>query len=375
MDIVSKYINNSKINLFNIVKCLDNNIEYINNNLWENEIHDELLKKTIDRYYDKYYLNKNINYDKITKYININKKINYKLKNILLSIIDYYESINDTNLLKEKEEYILYLDILVYLGLRIYETDFKLIDEPKKIEKIINNIIDNFAKIRFKKEKDLKRLISNIKDIIKYNNYFNKNINNLIKENSYNKYIKINKKSNYYKVLYEYKINELKNFDIKDINIVNKELNIVEELNKISFDLLYFTNFKLLNNNKNYKLLFPITKNIFENNYDYFNNERNNKILDNIKFVIDYNEIEGDYNFINSIREKKVDLYIDVTKTFETNNYNLFMDIKNIIISEDFITNNEKYKEIWKDMNIDFIIKDIDNDILLEKDLLRKKEV
>jgi len=70
-----------------------------------------------------------------------------------------------------------------------------------------------------------------------------------------------------------------------------------------------------------------------------------------------------------------VDLYIDVTKTFETNNYNLFMDIKNIIISEDFITNNEKYKEIWKDMNIDFIIKDIDNDILLEKDLLRKKEV
>ena len=68
-------------------------------------------------------------------------------------------------------------------------------------------------------------------------------------------------------------------------------------------------------------------------------------------------------------------LYYEVDKSFETNNYNLFMDIKNIIIPEDFLTLNEKYREIWKDMNINFIIKNIDNNILLEKDLLRKKEV
>ena len=375
MDVITKYINKSKNNLINIVKHLENNIEYINNDLWDNYIDEEILSGIINIYYDKYYLANNINYEKINNYVNINNNINDKLKRILLSIIDYYESINELEIVKKKEENILYLDILIYLGLKIYDMNIKQIDEPKKIEKIINNVIDNFVKIRFRKEKDLNNLINNIKDNIIDNNYYINTINRLNRNNSYNKYLKINKNNNYYKVIYDYKINELNKYDIKDINIVNNELNIFDELCKISFDLLYFTNFKILNNNKKYKLLFPITKEGFINNFDYFISERNSRILDNIKFIIDYKEIEGDYNFINLIREKNIDLYIEVNNTFETNNYNLFMDVKNIVAPESFVSINEKYNEIWKDMGINFILKDIDNNIILEKDLLRKKEV
>lgn len=375
MDVITKYINKSKNNVINIVKHLENNIEYIDNDLWDNYISEEMLSEIINIYYDKYHLDNKINYDKINNCININNNINDKLKKILLSIIDYYESINELNIVKKKEENILYLDILIYLGLKIYDMNFKLIDEPKKIEKVINNVIDNFVKIRFRKEKDLNTLINNIKDNVIDNNYFNKTVNKLNRDNSFNKFIKINKKDNYYKTIYEYKIKEFNKYDIKDINIVNNELNMEEEINKISYDLLYFTNFKILSNNKKYKLLFPITKNGFVNNYDYFINERNSKLLEDIKFVVDYKEIENDYNFINFIREKNIDLYIEVNNTFETNNYNLFMEVKNIIAPESFISINDKYKEIWKDMGINFIIKDIDNDIMLEKDLLRKKEV
>jgi len=375
MDVIAKYINKLKSNLVNIVKNLENNIEYINNNLWENYIDEDLLTSIINIYYDKYYLNNNVDYEKINNYITINKKTNEKLKKILLSIIDYYESINALDVIKKNEENILYLDILIYLGLKIYDLNLKQIDEPKKIEKVINNIIDNFAKIRFRKEKNLTNLINNIKENIIDSNYFTNTMNKLTKDNSYNQYLKINKKENYYKVLYDYKINELKKYETKDINIVNNELKIEEEINKISYDILYFTNFKLLNKNIKYKFLFPVTKEGFLNNYDYYNSDRNKEILDNIKFIIDFKEIENDYNFINFIREKNIDLYIEVNKTFETNNYNLFMEVKNIVTIESFISTNEKYKEIWKDMDINFIIKDIDNNILLEKDLLRKKEV
>lgn len=375
MDVITKYINKSKNNLTNIVKHLENNIEYINNDLWDNYISEEILSGIINIYYDKYYLVSDINYEKINNYVNINNNINDRLKRILLSIIDYYESINELEVVKKKEENILYLDILIYLGLKIYDMNIKQIDEPKKIEKIINNVIDNFVKIRFRKEKDLNTLINNIKDNVIDNNYFNNTINRLNRSNSFNKYLKINKNHNYYKVIYDYKINELNKYDIKDINIVNNELNMDEEINKISYDLLYFTNFKILNSNKKYKLLFPITKEGFTNNFDYFISERNSRILDNIKFIIDYKEIEGDYNFINLIREKNIDLYIEVNNTFETNNYNLFMDVKNIVAPESFVSINEKYNEIWKDMEMNFILKDIDNNIMLEKDLLRKKEV
>ena len=375
MDVITKHINNSKKSLINIIKCLDNNIEFTNNKLWEQEINEELLNNIINIYYDKYYLNKNIDYTKINKYLNVNTNINTKLKKILLSIIDYYENINEIKLMKDNEETILYLDILIYIGLKLYESNFKNIDEPKKIEKAINNIIDNFAKIKFRREKDLNKLILNIKDNIINNNYFNKILDKLNKDNSYNKYIKINKDKNLYKVIYDYKIAELNKYDIKDINIVNNNIKINEEINKISFDLAYFTQYKLLNNNKKYELLFNITKECFNNNYDYYIKERNQNILENIKFIIDYKEIEGDYNFINLIRENNIDLYIEINKSFETNNYNLFMDIKNIVVPEDFLSINEKYMEIWKDMDINFIIKNLDNRIMSEKDLLRKKEV
>ena len=132
--------------------------------------------------------------------------------------------------------------------------------------------------------------------------------------------------------------------------------------------------FNLLNNNKNNNkiLLFPINKNIIKNNYDYFNNNRNKNILNNIKFLIDFKEIDKDFDFINLIRNINIDLYIDVKETKETNNYNLFMDVSNVIVLEDFLTVNEKYLEIWKDKNINFIIKDMERKIT-KKELESKR--
>ena len=149
-------------------------------------------------------------------------------------------------------------------------------------------------------------------------------------------------------------------------------MNIYESFSKISYDLCYYTVFKLLNEGKNKLILFPITKKTFENNLDYFIKNRNEHILKNIKFIIEYKELANDYNFINIIRDKEIDLYIDVSESFETNNYNMFMDVKNIIVNEDFLNINEKYKEIWKDMNVNFIIKNIENKIT-EKELLKGK--
>ena len=78
---------------------------------------------------------------------------------------------------------------------------------------------------------------------------------------------------------------------------------------------------------------------------------------DHKPMCISYKKLEHIYyEFINLMKYEGIDIYIEINNSKETNNYNMFMDISNIIVPEDFISINEKYVEIWKDMNINFII-------------------
>lgn len=373
-DIIDEYIDISKKHLNTILINLESNIEFLDNNLWKdsNEFKN-LVADIVNIYYDKYYLYNSNDFKIIDKYIKFNNKINRKLKTIILSIIEYFEKNQIENKIEKDEESILYLTILIYLSLILYEKDYNLIDTPKKIEKEINNVIDNFRDIRFKREKNLFDLINNIKDIIISNNNFNKLINKLNTKDSHNYFIKINNKLNLYKVIYEYDIKELNDYNELDINIVNNKINITNILNGISYDLAYFTVFKMLKNGINNILLFKISKEEILNDkiLDYMT-KRNKKINDNIKFLIDYEDIKNNYELVNKIKNKGIDIYIEINKVIETDNYNMFMDINNVIVPEEFLSLNEKYVEIWKDMNMNFIIKDL-KDKVEEKNLLIRK--
>ena len=371
---IDNYLNISKKNLNTILLSLENNIEFLDNELWNdtNEFYN-IITNVVNIYYDKYYLYVLNDYSKIDKYIKFNNKINRKIKNILLAIIDYYENTDDIVTLNTKESSILYLTILIYTSLILYNKDFNLISTPKQIEKVVNNIIDNFQSIRFKREKDLVKLIEDIKDIIINNNKYNNLINSMNKKDSHNMFIKINEDNELYKILYEYDIKELNNYNELDINIVNNKMNITSILSGISYDLAYVTSFKLLKEGIKKQLLFKVKKDdIIDKNIRDYMIKRNKIINDNIKFLVDYEDIKDDYDFINTIKEYNIDLYIEVNKVVDTNNYNMFMDIKKIIVPEEFLSTNEKYIEIWKDMNMEFIIKNYRNKID-EKHLLDGK--
>lgn len=371
---IDKYLNRSKKNLSTILINLETNIEFLDNGLWSSsDEFKELINKIINIYYDKYYLYDSNDFSTINKYIKFNNNINRKLKTILLAIIEYYENNNMKHIIVEQESSILYLDILIYLGITLYNTNFYLIDDSKKIEKVINNILDNFQSIRFKRTKDLVLLISNIKDIVLENNKFMNIIDNLNSDISHNYFIKINKKDKYYKVIYEYNIESLNEFDERDINIVNNKMKIGNMFTGISYDLLYYNVFKLLSDGILNNFLFKVRKEDLMNN-DTLNylTRRNNIVNKHIKFLLDYDEIQGDYEFINLMKSKNIDIIIEVNKVFETDNYNMFMDIKNIVVDEEFLNTNEKYMEIWKDMNMNFIIKNLSNRLKL-KDLFNRK--
>ncbi len=371
---IDNYLNISKKNLNTILLSLENNIEFLDNELWNdtNEFNN-IITNVVNIYYDKYYLYVLNDYSKIDKYIKFNNKINRKIKNILLAIIDYYENTDDIVTLNTKESSILYLTILIYTSLILYNKDFNLISTPKQIEKVVNNIIDNFQSIRFKREKDLVKLIEDIKDIIINNNKYNNLINSMNKKDSHNMFIKINEANELYKILYEYDIKELNNYNELDISIVNNKMNITSILSGISYDLAYVTSFKLLKEGIKKQLLFKVKKDdIIDKNIRDYMIKRNKIINDNIKFLVDYEDIKDDYDFINTIKEYNIDLYIEVNKVVDTNNYNMFMDIKKIIVPEEFLSTNEKYIEIWKDMNMEFIIKNYRNKID-EKHLLGGK--
>ena len=144
---IDKYLNRSKKNLSTILINLETNIEFLDNGLWSSsDEFKELINKIINIYYDKCYLYDSNDFSIINKYIKFNNNINRKLKTILLAIIEYYENNNMKHIIVEQESSILYLDILIYLGITLYNTNFYLIDDSKKIEKVINNIIDNFKR-------------------------------------------------------------------------------------------------------------------------------------------------------------------------------------------------------------------------------------
>lgn len=373
-DIIDKYIISSKENLNIILINLENNIEFTNNNIWKNNTEfKDIIKSITNIYFEKYFLYCKNDFSKIDKFIKFNNKINRKLKTILLSIIDYYENNNILYKITNEEDTILYLTVLYYLSLKLYEENFNNVDNPKKMEKYINNIIDNFKDIKFKKEKDLVILIQNIKDILLKNSEFNNNINKLSTNDSHNTFIKINDNDNYYKVLYEYEIDKLNNYNELDINIVNNKINIFNILNGISYDLVYFTVFKLLKNGMNKKILFKITKEeILDDKILDYMIKRNNVVVNNIKFLVDYNDIKDNFDMVNKICDKNINIFVEVNDDIETNNYNMFMNLKNIIVPEEFLSKNEKYIEIWKDMNMNFIVKDLQNKIN-EKELLGRK--
>lgn len=373
-DIIDKYIESSKENLNIILLNLELNIVFSKNNVWNNnEEFKSFSKDIIDIYYDNYYLYDKNEFEKINKYIVFNNKINRKLKTILLSIINYYEKKDLLNKIKDQEETILFLTILIYTALNLYDKKLSDIDTPKKIEKVINNIIDNFVDIKFRPEKDLVSLINNIKDIVEKNNIFNKNLESLNNTNSYNSFIKINDKDEYYKVFYEYNIKELNNYDVKDLEIVDKELNIKNILYGISYDLCYFTAYKMLKIGKEDILLFNITKdNLMNEKTRKYMFNRNKLINKKIKFLLNYKDIENDYEFINMVKDNNIEIFIEINDKITTNNYNMFMGIKNIVVPEEFLTDNEKYLEIWKDMGINFIIKNLKNK-MEEKELLGRK--
>lgn len=373
-DIIDKYIESSKENLNIILLNLELNIVFSKNNVWNNnEEFKSFSKHIIDIYYDNYYLYDKNEFEKINKYIVFNNKINRKLKTILLSIINYYEKKDLLNKIKDQEETILFLTILIYTALNLYDKKLSDIDTPKKIEKVINNIIDNFVDIKFRPEKDLVSLINNIKDIVEKNNIFNKNLESLNNTNSYNSFIKINDKDEYYKVFYEYNIKELNNYDVKDLEIVDKELNIKNILYGISYDLCYFTAYKMLKIGKEDILLFNITKdNLMNEKTRKYMFNRNKLINKKIKFLLNYKDIENDYEFINMVKDNNIEIFIEINDKITTNNYNMFMGIKNIVVPEEFLTDNEKYLEIWKDMGINFIIKNLKNK-MEEKELLGRK--
>lgn len=373
-DIISNYIIASKNNIINIVDVLEDNIEFLENNLWSSkEEFKEIINNVISIYYDKYYLYTENNFEKIDNYIKFTNKINRKLKTILLSIIDYYESIDNTKIIEEKEGSILYLTILIYLSLILYNTNFNIINNPKGIEKVINNILDNFAKIRFKKNKDLDNIINKIKESVEKNNLFRKYIDNISTKESHNSYINLSKDSDYYKVLYEYDIDALDDYDGKDIRIVIDKLNIYKKFMVMTFDLCYFTVFKLLEQGLDYKFLIPVVKDkLDDETLDAMLAYGNEKVLKNIKLIIDYEEVQGNYEFVNHVRSKNIDLAIEVTKNFESDNYNMFLSVNTIVVEEEFLSLNDKYIEIWKDMEISFIVKDMSKKIS-EKELISNR--
>ena len=373
-DSIDLYLEYSIKNLPNIIISLEKNIEFQGQTLWTSESDfKELIKNIIEIYYNKYYLYIENDYSKLELYIKSSKKINNKLKNIMLSIIDYYEENNKTNIIEQNENGILYLTILIYISIILYNKELIKLDSEEKIKSIIDKVITKFSKINYRKNANLEVLINDIKDIVIKNNQFFRSINKVMTRKNKNSFINISKDSNYYKVMYEYDIDELDNYDGKDIKIVIKKLNIYDTLSFISFDLLYYTTFKLLANNSNKILLFPIKKELLnKNTLERIIGNKNKKVLNNIKFLIKYNEIKKDYDFVNFAINNDLKLCIDIEEEFESDNYNMFMDIKDVITPEGFLSLNDKYKEIWQDTEMNFIVKNMETK-LSERQLLKIK--
>lgn len=351
LNVIDKYVEKKKKDLFEYAKILAEIICIDDNKLWKNkEEFKSLAKAVIEKYASVYYFENNANRDNPIKYSNDN------INNVLKSIIEYYKTNNNMTVLRTNKNEVFLLSVIIctscYLDFACNVVDGDFIDTKNKFKYLLlylkkTNILKVYNNDKVTINELFEQIKKNIKEDEKAFGYFKDT-------DCMNKYYLYTGEPLYYKFDFKKTISGLEEYDTSLVLEVAKKYEA--KFLEISYELLTADILmELVSNRDMINYLVPVNsilkkkKNllkIFDNNYikGYM------KLLVNTKEEAEYNDL------LNDARKMGIKIIYEYDEV-DNVNADIFTYDMEIIVKQEFIDNNKENAYEWQKNNIKFVIK------------------
>ncbi len=351
LNVIDKYVEKKKKDLFEYAKILAEIICIDDNKLWKNkEEFKSLAKAVIEKYASIYYFENNANRDNPIKYSNDN------INNVLKSIIEYYKTNNNMTVLRTNKNEVFLLSVIIctscYLDFACNVVDGDFIDTKNKFKYLLlylkkTNILKVYNNDKVTINELFEQIKKNIKEDEKAFGYFKDT-------DCMNKYYLYTGEPLYYKFDFKKTISGLEEYDSSLVLEVAKKYEA--KFLEISYELLTADILmELVSNRDMINYLVPINsilkkkKNllkIFDNSYikGYI------KLLVNTKDEAEYNDL------LNDARKMGIKIIYEYDEV-DNVNADIFTYDMEIIVRQEFIDNNKENAYEWQKNNIKFVIK------------------
>lgn len=349
VSIINKYVEKKEKDLLEYAKILENLISVEDNKMWQNKREfTTYASEILGRYVNLYYFQNNKHRDNPIEYANDN--INFVLK----SLIDYIKEENKTSILSDLKNETFLLSVIIctscYVDIASNVIDGNIVDTKEKFKYLLNYL----AKTKILKIKDNKYIINDLFEEIKKNNSNDKKVLEAFDSDEYKLTFKmISNNPLYYEIVFDYEIPELKEFDQKLTQKVLKKYE--DKLCELKLTLIdYYILKELISNRDMPKYMVKINKSMKKLNISKFFHD--NYIKEFVSILIPYEE-EVDYQkIINNYRTNEVEVIYDYCDTANINS-TIFEDNTKYLVKKEFLINNLDNKNNFMKMNINFIVK------------------
>ena len=368
--VLDKYFSRKKSELFDYASKI---IQLFSYNL-ELDIpgKKQIIKKILNIYFNNYYKVENINYDLVSKYYKFDSETDNDFKLSIQSTIEYYET-NKLDVLTNNNQ-VIYLSYIVYFALLIERLRDAIAIIPDKInfiESIANKVNPGFNYIKNDKNKKcINELINNIKINIRDNKKLSDILDRTKNYNSYNEYITFNDEVSFYKIKYNYKLDEVKSYKENDvIKVMNRE-SVNNSLKLVSYELAQVLLLKCILYDQRLSIVLPVDKDFIskKSTITSFIKLLTSKYTCDYTIVLinssDYVKCEG----IDKIKSRGIKILIETDKMEEVKNIE-FDENMILIINNEFLI---KYRQDLESRNIKYIKKSTER-TYREKDLFFTK--
>lgn len=354
--VIDKYLTKKKKDLVEYAKILEPIITIENNLLWTTKQEfSELATEVVEQYVDNFYFDNNIHRGNPMEYSNDN------INSVLKSFIEYCKINNKTNILQERKNETFLLSVIIcaacYADIASNVVDGNYQDTKNKFK----YLLQYFKKTDILKIKTTTTVINNLFTKVKANiTKEDKFFKAFLTENSYNKYWLYTKEPQYYMTSYYYKVDGLENYDTNMVRSINQEYR--DKYLNISYELLGIEILKeLITNNEMKKYLIPITSTAMKKD-SVLNCLDDERIKDYFRILIDFEDIKDYKELITKLEAKGFRFVYEFSGNDEVS-ANTFLRNMDVIVTEEFKKKNEDKMYSWKNQGINFIIKNVEEDV------------
>lgn len=358
-NIVDKYFNKKKKQIFDYCKSVNEFLLYDNNQIWKTESElNELLKNTISLYVDKYFFKSLEDFKDYNDFIGPLVKSDNRFKTILICALENIPN----NLRVGNFKISLYiLTLIIYTSVVLDRFTYAYSNYKVNLTNVESIVDPMFNGVTFVKFEDNHKKMKMLTNDIKKNDFLEKDfiesLGKLNSEVSKNLYESIDKDNKYYKVIYKYDIPELKEFRKRDIDKYFKR--IKDDLNCISYELTTLSALKIKLLDKDITLLFPVSLSFYKNEIELNKLVKimsNEEVKNVIKLYATYDDYKKFPEVIRILSNSGFGIVINFEDSLEVP-YGTFNEIKEVTINNDFEDFNKGNINSWRESGTNFIEK------------------